>query len=191
MRRLMTFFAQSCRHWRQTGAVAPSGPRLARVMSASVGHVQPGDVIVELGPGTGVFTRRLMRDHPGHRVVAIEMNPVFVHDLRREFPGLLVIEGSACDLVALLRTHGIDPARVGAVVSGLPLLALPRAVSNGILAAVAAVLPPGRPFIQFTYVKMAWRRLDLSAFRAVRQRKVWWNVPPATVMSFTRCTSHS
>ena len=182
----LRFVRQAATRWRETGAVVPSTRRLARKMSQSVGPLDPHQVIIELGPGTGVCTRELLQAYPSNPLVAVEMNEQFATELRRSLPGVLVLRGDASNLADLLTQADIDPASVGAVVSGLPLLSLPADTTRAIIAAVSAVLPPGRPFVQFTYSTHAFRRLDMGAFEAQPRKRVWMNLPPATVIPFTR-----
>ena len=59
VRDTLTFLGQCAIRFRQTGAVVPSGGPLARAMVTAIGHLEPGQVVIELGPGTGVFTREL------------------------------------------------------------------------------------------------------------------------------------
>jgi phosphatidylethanolamine/phosphatidyl-N-methylethanolamine N-methyltransferase len=179
------FVGQYARRWRETGAVAPSSPQLARAMVAQVGAVAAGEVIVELGPGTGVFTRELIRRYPGQRVMAIEFNATFAARLRTEVPQAIVVEGCASRLVEHLAAQ-CPGARVAAVVSGLPLLSLPAALGTAILAAIGAALPGGRPYVQFTYSERAWRGRCPAGFVQGGRRRVWLNLPPAVVMAFVK-----
>jgi phosphatidylethanolamine/phosphatidyl-N-methylethanolamine N-methyltransferase len=95
-----------------------------------------------------------------------------------------------CGCASGIRDHvqalGLDPARIGAVISGLPLLSLPRHLRDAILAGLADVVPEGRRYVQFTYSRRAWRRWHLAGFRREDPRRVWLNVPPASVLPFTR-----
>lgn len=180
------FLGQCAKEFRQTGALWPSGGVLARAMVNAVGPLEPGQVIIELGPGTGVFTRELVKRRPANPVVAIEFNAAFADRLRRQMPEITVVEGCASKLVEHLARLGIPIARVGAVVSGLPLLVLPRELSIRVLESVHQVLPPGARYVQFTYSKFRWRRFVLKGFHAEASRAVWLNIPPAVVMPFTR-----
>ncbi len=186
MKATLAFLGQIARHWRQTGAIVPSGPSLAKQMARAIGLLKPQDVIVELGPGTGVFTRELAKRYPNHRIIAVEFNPVFVRRLQTELPEATVIQGCASRLPYLLREAGIDPHQVGAVVSGLPLLSLGRDLSHRVLIAIGDTLRPGARYVQFTYNRRAWRKFDLSAFEPDRTKRVWLNMPPAVVMPFRR-----
>ncbi len=188
MRETLLFLGQICRRWRVTGAVAPSGRPLARAMADAVGEVAPGQVILELGPGTGVFTRELVRRFPAARVVAVELNPVFAAHLGAAVPGVAVVAGCATRLDAHLAALGHDRADVAAVVSGLPLLSLPGDLPRRVLASIAGVLPTGRPYVQFTYSERAWQRFDTAGFHRHPSKRVWRNIPPAFVLPFTRAT---
>lgn len=188
MRSTLAFFGQMASRWRETGAIAPSGPVLAKAMARTVGTMPAGQVIVELGPGSGAFTKELLHRYPANRVVAVEFNPVFVRLLQRDLPTATILEGCASRLPELLHKAGIAPGQVGAVVSGLPLLVLPVELSSGILRAVAEVLPNGRPFVQFTYSKKRWERFNPRGFHAQPSKRVWLNFPPAVILPFTRAS---
>ncbi len=186
MRETFAFLGQAVTRFRSTGAVVPSSRRLARAMAAEVGDLAPGAVIVELGPGTGVFTRELAQRFPDHRLVAVEFNHQFAAALRAQLPRVAVVEGCASQLADHLRRLGIDPGRVQAVVSGLPLLSLPRDLGDRILAAIRDTLPIGGRYVQFTYAKAPWRTRRPAGFTQSRARRVWVNFPPALVLPFVR-----
>jgi len=122
-------------------------------------------VIVEFGPGTGAFTRAIAaRLTPRTRYLGIELNPVFAHALRREFPGLTFVHGSAADLTGILADHGI--AAAGAIVSGLPWATLPTALQKAVFAAMDRSLAPGGVFVTFGYPQS----LVLPGAQALRRR---------------------
>ena len=59
-------------------------------------ELSPGDRVVEVGPGLGVLTRRLLK--AGAAVVAVELDPRLAGWLRRELgevPGFSLVEGDA------------------------------------------------------------------------------------------------
>ncbi|GII60746.1 methyltransferase [Sphaerisporangium krabiense] len=181
------FFRQFVRSPATTGAVAPSSLRLARVVSAPV--PERGDpVIVELGPGTGVFTGEIQRRLAGRgHHLAVEINPLLATRLARRHPGATVVVADAADLPRLLAEHGLDHA--DAVVSGLPWAAFPGALQDRLLGAISDVLVKGGAFTTFAYVHaralppaLRFRRRLLETFEeVVAGRTVWANLPPAFV----------
>ena len=75
---MFTFVKQSLLQTRQTGAVWPSGKRLARSMTSPLLDSRGCRRILEVGPGTGVFTReicKLLRQGDTYDIV--EINPTF------------------------------------------------------------------------------------------------------------------
>jgi phosphatidylethanolamine/phosphatidyl-N-methylethanolamine N-methyltransferase len=172
------------------GAVVPSGRLLTQAMArATLAALADNEGrVVELGVGTGEVTRALLAAGlPAERLVLLERDPELAAFLRRHFPGLQIVEGDAADLTGLLSSNGID--RVGAVVSSLPLLSMPTAVVDRIVAGAFEVLPAGGSLVQFTYgpappIRRTVReRLRLGGDRG---RRIWRNVPPAVVWTFKR-----
>jgi phospholipid N-methyltransferase len=102
-------------------AVAPSGRTLARLMTAGIGpETCP---IIELGAGTGVFTRALLsRGVASENLLLVERSPAFALLLCERFPDMDIV----CDFAQRLDHHAATrlPGLPGAIVSGLPLLAM-------------------------------------------------------------------
>ncbi len=69
-----------------------SDPRILSRIADQI-PAQPGDPVLEIGPGKGALTRVLL--HRGFRVVAIERDRDLVPVLRSTFPTLELIEGDA------------------------------------------------------------------------------------------------
>jgi phospholipid N-methyltransferase len=181
------FFGQFMRAPGTTGAVAPSSRRLARVAATPV--PERGDpVIVELGPGTGVFTDEIQRrlGGRGHHL-AVEINPTLATRLAERHPGAKIVVADAVNLPQLLAKHGFEQADI--VVSGLPWAAFPAGLQDRLLGAITEVLAPTGAFTTFAYVHartlppaVRFRRRLLQAFEeVVPSRTVWGNVPPAFV----------
>jgi phosphatidylethanolamine/phosphatidyl-N-methylethanolamine N-methyltransferase len=155
-------------------------------MVAQIPALKRDEIIVELGPGTGVFTRELARRFPSNPIVAIEFNDRFANRLRENMPDISVVEGCASLLPEHLRELGYDTGMVGTVVSGLPLLSLPKELCDDIFGVIAECLAPGKRYVQFTYSKRAWKHVIPPGFRLERTHRVWLNLPPAEVLPFTR-----
>ncbi len=163
---------------KHTGALLPSGQPLARMMARQVDPTRDGPV-VELGPGTGVFTKALIeRGIAPERLVLIEFNPSFVRHLRRRFPGVTVLHASAFDLAKIWAEQGL--AAPASVISGLPLLNFSEAMGIQLIADALSLLPPGGSFVQFTYSQRPSVPAPQKASVTLAGR-VWLNVPPASV----------
>lgn len=186
---MWTFFRQWLKNPRAMAALAPSSRQLARRM---VAQLPPGSRrVIELGAGTGVFTRALL-DHGivPNDLLVLELNTELADLLRQRFPDVRVVNGDARDLVELAGQTGFElGSGVDAVVSGLGFLAMPRPIQQAILRAVFAALGPDRPLIQFTYGPSSPLPRDLLAEMDLGVRRAsttWLNVPPATVYVYTR-----
>jgi len=184
-----TFFRQWLRRPLSTAAVSPSSRFLARRMVAAL----PAGAhrIIELGAGTGTFTRHLL-DHgiaPAD-LLAVEFNPALHDYLVARFPGVQVVQADARHLRDSPAVRDFArSAPVQAVVSGLGLLAMPRSGQREVLSAALDLMDGDGVFVQFTYGPVApvhpevLRELNLHA---VRRGFTLLNVPPASVYTFSR-----
>ena len=169
----------------RVAAVVPSGRALAAAITAEVGpHTGP---VIELGPGTGAFTRALIgRGVPESRLALVEAGPDFADLLRDRFPAAQVLCMSAARLGA------VDPfggEKAGAVVSGLPVLSMPPRTVIAILDGAFHHLRPDGAFYQFTYgprCPIPRAILDRLGLKAVRIGRAVANVPPAAVYRISR-----
>lgn len=177
--------------WRQAicsphgvGAICPSSAALAQTMAGLLPApvMESEDLIVELGPGTGVVTRALLdRGIAPHRLLLIERMPAFCRMLQDRFPQVPVVLGDAMRLQDYL-----PPRRVAAIVSSLPLLSLPPECRSGIIAAMRRCLDADGCIIQFTYALWGKTPLRRAGFTADCCRRVIVNVPPARVERLRR-----
>lgn len=162
------------------GAVCPSSSQLAQRMAAAVPDTD-NDLVVELGGGTGVITQALLARHVApERLLVVERSSDFVRLLRRRFPGVTILQGDAAELPHLLPSG----ARIGAIVSSLPLCSLPADEADTVLAQWPHVLAPRGVAIQFTYHLRGKRWRIPSGFVERGSDIVWANLPPARVLTF-------
>lgn len=167
------------------GAVVPSSRLLARRMVDAL-DPQAGEHIVELGPGTGVFTRELLaRGVAPSLITLVEFNKALAAHLRKAFPALRVIEGDAEDLPRLLA--GLPAPRK--IISGIPLRSMPPAKVARIARAVASVLPPGGRLVQFSYFSAPSIAPAVAKEAGLAGRRAGMtliNMPPAFVWRYTK-----
>jgi phosphatidylethanolamine/phosphatidyl-N-methylethanolamine N-methyltransferase len=168
---------------RAIGAIAPSSPALARKIALQIDPAWPGAVL-ELGPGTGVVTDALIaRGIPADRLIVVEADPDLAQLMRQRFPTLRVIEGDAFDLDRSLPREAGDP--LAATVSGLPLLNFPPAKRRALIISALTRMPPGRPFVQFSYGFTAPVPAD-SEISVEQAGLVLANLPPARIWVYRR-----
>ncbi|MHA6841523.1 class I SAM-dependent methyltransferase [Ralstonia pseudosolanacearum] len=169
----------------RVASVVPSSTRLSLLITTEISS-ETGAVI-ELGPGTGVFTRALLtRGVAEEDVVLVESGPEFVGRLRTLFPGASVMQMDAAKLGAVQLRNDLD---VGAVVSGLPFLSMPLRKILAILAGSFRKLGPDGAFYLFTYgyfCPIPKRVLDRLGLKATRLGGTFSNFPPAFVYRIKR-----
>ncbi|MEM6847017.1 MAG: methyltransferase domain-containing protein [Pseudomonadota bacterium] len=162
----------------KTGAVAPSGPELCRLMARHAELDRPG-FVVELGPGTGAVTQALVEHGVDQsRLVLIEYSPDFCALLRERFPNATVVEGNAYALASVMERLGNPP--IASVVSGLPLFTRPLPERQALMSEAMRLMPSGAPFIQFSYALVPAVK-GLVGVTWSTSRWVVGNLPPARV----------
>lgn len=178
----LLFLSEYIKDIRNVGAVAPSSRFLARKMVEAV-DFDKAKVIIEYGPGTGVFTAEIVRRmKQGTKLLVIETNPAFYATLRAKYKkvrGVEIINASA-EHVGLLHAERKLPTP-DYVISGLPFAALPAGVSRTILEETVKLLAGEGEFITFQYTlfkKGLFGRFfdDIQVARELR------NVPPAYIL---------
>jgi phosphatidylethanolamine/phosphatidyl-N-methylethanolamine N-methyltransferase len=170
---------------KRVGAIVPSGAALATAITREISPESAP--VIELGPGTGAFTQRLLeRGVPEDRLALIEFGPDFARLLAKRYSQALVLR---MDATRLKHVELFEDEKAGAVVSGIPLLSMSPRQIIAILLGAFHHLRPGGAFYQFTYgptcpvPRAILDRLDLKAKRIGRAIV---NVPPANVYRITR-----
>ena len=170
---------------RSVGAVLPSSKYLAEKMVRHINFDEAG-CIVEYGPGTGVFTDRMLKARREDTVILLlESNKKFymlLENKYRDVPNLFIIHASAEHVGTYLSQHGRPSADY--VISGLPFSSLPAKLSAAILTQTRKHLKPGGKFITFQYTLLK-KSLIRRYFPDIRIERTVRNIPPAYVLSCT------
>ncbi|MEK2489613.1 translation initiation factor IF-2 [Kitasatospora purpeofusca] len=188
------FLSEALRTFRLTGAVAPSGAGLANALAVPAASRPDRPLsVLEVGAGTGVVTRRLVRVlRAGDRLHVVEPNPRFAERLRadEELARLgagLGLRLSTCRVQDLPGCGpppggdgGRDDGRSGAgaerydvIVSGLPFTNFEPAEVRRILDLYLELLVPGGELTYFGYLGTSAARLLSSGPRqSARHRAV-------------------
>ncbi|MGQ0633543.1 MAG: class I SAM-dependent methyltransferase [Planctomycetaceae bacterium] len=197
------FFRQYRCRFETTGAVAPSSRFLARALTGPLAHRQGPTRVLEVGPGTGAVTQRIVRLlKPGDQFDLVELNEAFAGLLERRFavePEFQRVADRARVHVRPIQTfQAEEPYDI--IISGLPLNNFPAELVQDIFAVLLELLAPDGVLSYFEYMYMrSLRRLvstsegrrrlasldgvlrERLARHRFRRDWVFINVPPAWV----------
>jgi phosphatidylethanolamine/phosphatidyl-N-methylethanolamine N-methyltransferase len=159
------------------GALLPSSRGLASAMAR---EADEGELIIELGAGTGAITEALRQRRPQRPMVAVELQPELAEHLAMRFPGVDVRAEPAHKVL-----RGLQAAKPRVVVvSSLPFRSLPRRWREPSSLAIEHYLlgDERRHLVQYTYQPRAPFDLQhADRLRWHKRRIVWRNAPPAWV----------
>ena len=131
---LSLFLGQLIRKPTEIRAIAPTARAAAREMARLV--TPEMTAVAELGAGTGTITRAILdRGLAPERLELYELNAAFCARLRAAFPGVIVHNRPAQDMV------NVGRGKLDAVISGVPTLPMPDELQHAI---VGAALATGR-----------------------------------------------
>ncbi|MCX4688948.1 translation initiation factor IF-2 [Kitasatospora purpeofusca] len=188
------FLSEALRTFRLTGAVAPSGADLVNALTVPAASRPDRPLsVLEVGAGTGVVTRRLVRVlRAGDRLHVVEPNPRFAERLRTDEE----LARRGADLGLRLSTcrvqdlpgcgpppagdggrvdgrSGAGAERYDVIVSGLPFTNFEPAEVRRILDLYLELLVPGGELTYFGYLGTSAARLLSSGPRqSARHRAV-------------------
>ncbi|MGH0798109.1 hypothetical protein S3E15_01509 [Bacillus mycoides] len=179
----LSFLSQCITNPRNVGAVLPSSKFLAEKMMENI-NFENAKYIIEYGPGTGVFTEKLLKKRNSNTtLMLVENNREFYLMLKEKFKkekNLFIVWGSAENIDEYLKNFSIPYADY--IVSGLPFASLPQNVSDEILLTTTKILKKDGVFITFQYTKFKKKFLN-QFFNTIDEKWEPRNVPPAFVFS--------
>lgn len=198
---MFDFVRQAFRDIRHTGSVWPSSKQLSLEMTRTMRALGSPRRVLEVGPGTGPFTRMLLEHlKRGDTFDLVELNESFCADLerklvapfRRRSPGVNVrVHCGRIEEVALDGPYDV-------VVCGLPFNNFSPKLVRAIFKRLMSLLRPGGELVYFEYVGVrvlkgsvsgprvrdSLRRISavgrgLRRRHAGRRKLVLGNLPPA------------
>ncbi|MGN7408367.1 class I SAM-dependent methyltransferase [Sporosarcina sp. SAFN-010] len=181
----VSFLIQFLVNPKTVGALLPSSSFLGEKIIENI-DFKEAEYIVEYGPGTGVFTEKLIEKRdPMTKILLVENNEKFYTLLKekyRETNNLFIVYGSAENIERYMREYGIP--YVDYVISGLPFSSLPTSVSSEILSNTAKILKEDGQFITFQYTKIKKVFIE-QFFTKLEMKREYRNFPPAYIFSCT------
>jgi phosphatidylethanolamine/phosphatidyl-N-methylethanolamine N-methyltransferase len=174
------FLKQFWKNKKMIGAMAPSSRFLAQKMTDNIDFAK-AKVIVEMGPGTGVFTKIVMRKmNQDTKLVVFELNEVFYKRLKKGIQDdrVILIHDSAENLSDYLEQHALQKADY--ILSSLPLSNFEEELKTTLLHTIEGSLAAHGSFIQYQYSLDAKKMLQ-SIFHSVEVSFTPLNIPPAFI----------
>ncbi|NEU04589.1 class I SAM-dependent methyltransferase [Clostridium senegalense] len=168
---------------RTVGAVIPSSNYLAKKMIENI-DFDKANYIVEYGPGTGVFTEKIIKKRKKDTaILLIEYNYEFYTELIKKYKNisnLYIVNGSAENIEKYLKKYNIP--YIDYVVSGLPFASLPKNMSSNILKNTKKFLKEDGTFITFQYTLLLKDYIN-KYFYNINIDKEYRNIPPAYILN--------
>lgn len=178
-----SFLRQFWKEKKMIGAMSPSSKFLAKKMLEPI-NFEKDKVLVELGPGTGVFTRELIdKMAPDAQLFVFELNDYFVQLLQKEFQKdsrVHIIHDSAELIDKYLAQYNCTKPDV--ILSSLPLANFPDELRNKLLRSIQENMSERSKFIQFQY-SLVYKNAIQQLFKEVKISFTPMNFPPAFVFS--------
>ena len=171
----------------EIGAICPSSPFLAKTITSEIG-IENAQNIVEIGPGTGVFTEEIIPNlRKDANFFVIELNKDLHGLFQKSFPEIKAYNNCASELANIMKEENIDSIDV--IISGLPWASFPEQLQKDVLTTIFDSLASGGVFTTFAYLQgflmkgaHSFRALLKETFDEVETSKtVWRNFPPAFV----------
>ena len=133
---------------KNVASITPSSTFCVRRVCKHIDFTEP-NIIIEYGPGTGVFTREILaRQKPGSELHAVELNPDFVEELKKlTGEGYRVHHASAAEVADRLGEEYRN--KVDYIVSGIPFSFLDEATKMELLKVSKDLLKPGGKFLAY------------------------------------------
>jgi phospholipid N-methyltransferase len=171
----LTFFKQLTKSYNEIGAMMPSSRSLGRQMVKPLVECTHPVRILEVGPGTGPFTREILLNMRSDDHLSVcEINPVFLESLKKKlesFPAFHLhrdrvrfFQGPIQDLGKQVKQSGV---KFDLIVSSLPFSNFTPELVDEILGLFRELTADGGSVVFMEYLGL--RRL--SAFFATRERR--------------------
>ncbi len=149
------FWRQFRQQFETTGAIAPSSRFLARAMTGPMARRNGPGRILEVGPGTGAITERIVHLlHPADCFDLVELNETFANLLRDRFLNdpkyRVAADRSQVHVCPIQEFAATEPYDI--IISGLPLNNFPADLVQSIFETYFNLLAPGGTLSYFEYM---------------------------------------
>ncbi|MDG1777585.1 MAG: rRNA adenine N-6-methyltransferase family protein [Crocinitomicaceae bacterium] len=172
------FIKQFFKNKNMVGAITPSSKFLGKKMLSKI-DFNSAKIIIELGPGTGVFTDLIIqRMAPDAKLFVFELNDNFYTSLAARItdPRVHVIHDSASNISKQLKTG----EQADLIVSSLPLTVFSEKLRKSVITESHQILKETGTYVQFQYSLQAKRLLE-ATYKTVSVSFTLKNIPPAFI----------
>jgi phospholipid N-methyltransferase len=151
---VLDFLTEALRDFRHTGSVWPSSPVLAKAMTSSIARIEGPRRVLEVGPGTGPFTKAILRKlRAGDQFDMVEINESFCRKLEKSL--LSPYRGRHPQVAVRLHCAPIEEAALegpyDVIVCGLPFNNFPPKLMRQIFRRMFALLKDDGELVYFEY----------------------------------------
>lgn len=151
---MLDFLTEALRDFRHTGSVWPSSPVLAKAMTSSIARIEGPRRVLEVGPGTGPFTKAILRKlRAGDQFDMVEINESFCRKLEKSL--LSPYRGRHPQVAVRLHCAPIEEAALegpyDVIVCGLPFNNFPPKLMRQIFRRMFALLKDDGELVYFEY----------------------------------------
>ena len=177
------FIKQFFKNKNMVGAISPSSKFLGKKMLSNI-DFNSAKVIIELGPGTGVFTDLIIqRMAPDAKLLVFELNDNFHESLaaRINDPRVHVFHESAANIHSQLNKD----EQADVIVSSLPLMVFSEELRNSVISESYQTLKDDGTYVQFQYSLQSKKLLE-AIYKRVSVSFTFKNIPPAFVYKCTK-----
>ncbi|MDX1653255.1 MAG: methyltransferase domain-containing protein [Brumimicrobium sp.] len=180
------FLKEFFKEKKTVGSVAPSSRHLGKKMLKDIDFSRV-NAVVELGPGTGVFTDMLLNSlSENSKLLIFELHEAFYKKLKEELKDdhrAIVINDSAEKIGEYLHQQGLE--EVDVVISSLPLANFKKKLTLTILKESHRFLKEGGLYVQFQY-SLTSQKLIKRVFEDTKVNFTPRNIPPAFIYTCTK-----
>lgn len=180
MAKKQTFLKQFLENKKMIGSVRPSSRFLAEKMLENI-DFSNAKILVELGPGTGVFTKKIIDQMASDAILLVfELNDNFYSILKNTISDSRVhfIHDSAEKIEEYLMLHNLHHSDV--IISSLPFANFPDNLRDSIINKSHDSLSEDGLFIQFQYSTQS-KKILKTVFSDVDISFTPLNFPPAFI----------
>ena len=172
------FIKQFFKEKKTVGAIKPSSKTLGKKMLHHI-DFKNDKIIVELGPGTGVFTDLIIEKLAEDGILYVfELNDHFYESLKNRIddPRVHLIHDSAEHIKKYMKKD----EKADAVISSLPLMNFPSSLRHALISEAHDSLKDNGKYVQFQYTLQSKRTLS-KYFNTIKVNFTVKNLPPAFI----------